>query len=130
MNEDPLQNWNSELATELRKSVLDGSYSMCSHTICPSLNLLKNSEEIHKTHTIPGPGVNFMSREYFKYTFGINKVDELAKFDKLPSRLTLSFDQSCNLKCPSCRNSIVPNDDVDSEQYKIKKNILDIPCTI
>ena len=126
MNEDPLKNWNSELATELRKSVLDGSYSMCSHTICPSLNLLKNSEQIHKTRTIPGPGVNFMSREYFKYTFGINKVDELAKFDKLPSRLTLSFDQSCNLKCPSCRNSIVPNDDVDSEQYKIKKNMLDM----
>lgn len=125
MNEDLLQNWNSELAYKLRASVLDGSYSMCDHKICPSLNNLITSEKIHRTHTIPGPGVNFMKRDYFKDKFGIGSVEELANFDRLPGRLTLSFDQSCNLKCPSCRSGIVPNDDVDSEQYKIKKNMLD-----
>lgn len=126
MNEDLLSNWNSQAAYDLRKSVLDGSYSLCDHKICPSLALVKNLEEVHTTPTISEQSVNFMSRAYFKKIFGIDSVDDLAKFDKLPSRLTLSFDKSCNLKCPSCRHSIIPNDDVDSEQYQIKKNMLDI----
>jgi sulfatase maturation enzyme AslB (radical SAM superfamily) len=126
IDEDLVGNWKSQLAQDLRRTVLDGSYSMCDHELCPSLSMVKNSETPYTSNFIPGPGVNFLKRSHFKDRFGIGTADEIAKFDKLPARLTLSFDSSCNLKCPSCRNSIIPNDDVDSEQYKIKKYMMDM----
>lgn len=109
--EDLKSNWFSKEAQNVRRSVLDGSYSHCNHKICPSLSQLINTGEQPK---------NFITQEEFKDRFG-----DVEKFDKLPKQILFGFDTSCNLKCPSCREKFVPNDDPQSDEFKIKKFILE-----
>ena len=35
-----MQAWTSNAAVDIRKSVLDGTYKYCDHSVCPSLSLL------------------------------------------------------------------------------------------
>jgi hypothetical protein len=47
-NEDGTLNydvWNSDTANEIRKSIMDGSYSHCSKTACPHLSTLINTKK-------------------------------------------------------------------------------------
>jgi MoaA/NifB/PqqE/SkfB family radical SAM enzyme len=111
-----LNNWESNIAQDIRRSVIDGTYDHCDHKVCPSLSeLISTGNQPH----------NFITKEEFEKTTEIYSVDDLHKFKGKPEEILFGFDRSCNLKCPSCRDKLIPNDDVDSEDYKIKKFLLD-----
>lgn len=69
--------WNSPLAQDVRSSVLDGTFRYC--TRCPLL---------------PGPGGPLVEQA--------PSPRPSLRLDHIP-QLRLSYDQTCNLTCPSCR---------------------------
>lgn len=82
-------NWKSAKANDIRQSILDGSYSYCNENTCPKLTDLKRGitdSFIHKSAFAE------YSKKYIR---------------EFPTELRYSFDQSCNLKCPSCRVDFV-----------------------
>lgn len=86
---DPMkitENWQSEKADNIRRSMIDGSYKYCIESRCPKLTGLKE-----------GKSEGFMKKEEF-----LEKIDDFA-IDPFPKSVKFNFDQSCNLKCPSCR---------------------------
>jgi MoaA/NifB/PqqE/SkfB family radical SAM enzyme len=89
---DPMSietNWKSDIAEQVRESMLDGSYKFCIESRCPKLTGLKEG----KTH-------GFVNKEEFLKNRG--------KYDNgLPTTIKMNFDQSCNLKCPSCRTKFI-----------------------
>lgn len=97
-----VDNWNSELAQEIRNSVSDGSFKHCSKTNCPSLSTLIN------TGRESGP----INRK-INFTPDSNRTPKIVKF---------LFDNACNLACPSCRTNFIKN---DNEIYVSSKSILD-----
>lgn len=108
--ENLIENWFSPQAIDIRKSVTDGTYRHCDHKICPSLSQLINTGEKPK---------EFITIEEF------NEKYDLENYDGLPEQILFGFDRSCNLKCPSCRNELIPNNDLESNEHKIKKHLID-----
>lgn len=109
--DDIEQNWFSKTTADIRKSVTDGSYSHCNHKVCPSLSQLINTEQVP-------PNSSFIPIEEFHDTY------DLENFKGLPEQLLFGFDKSCNLRCPSCRSQLVPNDSVESTEHKHKLDLL------
>jgi hypothetical protein len=109
------ENWFSEKTNEIRKSVMDGSYRYCNHQICPKLNELINTDNVP---------VEFISRKELAKTYGIESEKDLINFNKPPQEILFGFDRSCNLKCPSCRINLIPNDEIESAEYKLKLKII------
>lgn len=112
-NED-IDIWNSELAQDIRQSVLDGNYKYCSKKFCPHLS------------TLLGTGENsgwFIEKDKLPHKdFDGYVVDGKAYIDTTPSSLNFAFDHSCNYKCPSCRLDVKM-----APSWKVKKinHILD-----
>jgi len=91
---DYLKNWFSDEAKEVRNSMLDGSFKSCSKEFCPHLNMLVNKGKV------TGP---------------IRPIEEFdaSNYNK-PKRIKLCIDRSCNLKCPTCREKLIPNTDLNT----------------
>ena len=119
-----LTNWHSDLANGVRKAVSDGSYSKCNHTVCPSLNELKNTQHNYTDETIYLHGMTFVRKDKIKDYFGIEDENDVNNFKNPPKSLMMGFDTSCNLKCPSCRTDLLPNPEEDSDNYNIMQNIM------
>lgn len=119
-----LTNWHSDLANDVRSAVLDGSYSKCNHTVCPSLNELKNTQHNYTDETIQLHGMTFIRKDKVKDYFDIEDETDVSNFKKPPKNLMMGFDRSCNLKCPSCRTDVIPNPETDSNEYNILQNIM------
>jgi hypothetical protein len=104
-NKTPIKNlWNSDEAIEIRKSVMDGSYKYCDKQQCPFLSKL-----ISLNTTIGGP-IEHIS----KLDSTIKEVydTQTGLMQRGPTLIQMSFDRSCNYKCPSCRvDMIVANSD-------------------
>lgn len=92
--------WNSEEAKDIRKSVSDGTYRHCSKTQCPYLAKLINLK-----------GVGDFRPIYKKEDLPKHIVDntnfETGEMKSGPFIVHMSFDKSCNYKCPSCRVSYI-----------------------
>lgn len=90
-NENSLSEiWASPKAQELRNTILDGSYSQCMKDWCPDIQgnrLPRNSEVDSKWQPL------IQGRAQVLY--------------KIPTSILLSYDESCNLSCPSCRTTQV-----------------------
>lgn len=83
----------------IKDSVLDGSYRYCNSSTCPLLNEIVNS------NTAPilfAPKAEFVNT--LQNTMSVQKV-------------SLNFDKSCNLQCPSCRTERIENFESSSVQY-------------
>jgi MoaA/NifB/PqqE/SkfB family radical SAM enzyme/tetratricopeptide (TPR) repeat protein len=79
--------WRSPQAQAIRASILDGSFRYCSPMTCwQRFNLPKKSEQPERFAQIEKIGVTG---------------------EQLPKHLNLSYDLSCNLSCPSCRNATI-----------------------
>lgn len=91
--------WNSSEVREIRASILDGSFRYCRKKECPRIanNTLPLKTEI--------------SNPYFKKIIQEN----LTLLPQKPNTLEISYDRSCNLSCPSCRNSYFM---LKGEEYK------------
>ena len=109
--ESPDAVWNSEQAQEIRRSVLDGDYSYCSRTLCPSIlnDALPRSEEV----TSPRLRRIIERRETF--------------LEDGPRLIALGHDSSCNLACPSCRVGIVMADKAQNERLDRARDRVVLP---
>ena len=109
--------WESKEATEIRKSVLDGSYKYCDKTQCPFLHQLITFGEVGNTDTL-----------YHKNEMPKNLKDRIESFNngivEPPRIIQFSFDRTCNLKCPSCRVDLIVESSEGIE--RIKKTIQEI----
>ena len=83
--------WNSEAAQEIRASILDGSFRHCRAAVCP----LIAGDSLPKRDEITDP-------------FQRDIIDRgLVRAERPPRFYNLSYDESCNLSCPSCRTKQV-----------------------
>jgi len=87
----PADVWNSRIAQEVRKSILDNSFKFCSKELCGFLKYkhLPAFEEV----------TNPFHKEI------ISK--QLIVLDKGPQTLVFKYDATCNLRCPSCRTNFI-----------------------
>jgi hypothetical protein len=106
--EDLMHNWQGPIASSIRTSVMDGSYSHCNHKVCPDLSQIINTGIVPK---------NFIKKEKFQKMLANG-------FKPEPEEVLFGFDRSCNLKCPSCRSEQVPNDDAESKDFQHKLFLL------
>ncbi|MFO1125762.1 MAG: SPASM domain-containing protein [Methylocystis sp.] len=74
--------WDSEVAREIRSSIVDKSFRYCNKLTCQS---------IANRALPPAPEC----------------APSVSGSDSPPSRLVLSHDNSCNLSCPSCRSELI-----------------------
>jgi hypothetical protein len=96
--------WNSGEAIDIRKSVMDGSYRYCDKTQCPFLSRLI---ALKKNTSGPIVHINDLNNEMKLYYDEQNGI-----VNRGPKIIQMSFDRSCNYKCPSCRvDMIVANSD-------------------
>ena len=115
-NSTPYDSWNSTEATDVRNSILDGSYKYCNNE-CPYLSEIERNDKvstlspIHHKSNIPAKLKSKISEH--------NQGTLLS-----PSAVIFSMDRSCNLKCPSCRLDLIMAD--SSKIRKVKKDIQDI----
>jgi len=99
-NKVPLKNlWNSDEAIDIRKSVSDGSYKYCDKTQCPFLaqlieRNLQSSGQIHHIDNVSENIKKHIDSDDFYMSSG-------------PKILQMSFDRTCNYKCPSCRVDMI-----------------------
>jgi MoaA/NifB/PqqE/SkfB family radical SAM enzyme len=113
--DDVMRNWTSPNAQNIRKSVLDGSYKYCNHTICPRLNELINTGK--KPYL-------FREIDEFRDIYNIHTEEDIINYKTPPEEILFGFDRSCNLKCPSCRVNLIPNDNLESPDHKAKIHLL------
>lgn len=113
-------NWQSSRAEDVRKSIIDGTYKYCIESRCPKLTGLKEN----KTD-------GFISRKEFN-----ERKNEFV--GALPRSLKFNFDQSCNLKCPSCRPHFINYEGYQRErteelisniENQLSNNLTHIECT-
>ena len=102
--------WNSQAAQDIRKSVTDGSYKYCDKKLCPHLNtLISTGKSTGMFARLDKPDVHSIKWEgeqqyFFPFcdTDGI-EIDSHSFVKSTPGSLNFTFDDSCNLQCPSCR---------------------------
>ena len=73
--------WHSEAANEVRRAILDGSFSRCRKNVCP--HIMNNTL----------PEIEASTLENLTYPF--------------PDHFSLCYDYICNLACPSCRKDFI-----------------------
>lgn len=85
--------WNSPIAQDIRRSILDGSYSYCSHT-CPYLNGDRVGRVYEKSE---------VTNPEHRYVIENN----LLVIPRGPKEVLPAYDATCNLACPGCRTDFV-----------------------
>lgn len=91
--------WNSNEAKDIRKSVTDGSYRYCDKNQCPYLSQLTN---LNTKSLGPIKHVSELQEGFFdSYNF------ESGEMKESPKVIHMSFDRTCNYKCPSCRVDMI-----------------------
>lgn len=83
--------WNSPKAQAIRESIHDGSYRFCKKMQCPWIQ----SGEVSTAEALAAES------EDWKDIVTTQKT----KIETGPEIVGLSYDRSCNLRCPSCRTS-------------------------
>lgn len=102
--------WNSQESQDIRQSILDGSYKYCDKELCPHLNtLLKTGHNTGMFARIDKPEldeIKYKGAQQFNFPFtdvdGV-LIEGEVEVKSTPGSLNFTFDDSCNLKCPSCR---------------------------
>lgn len=103
--------WNSEESNDIRKSIMDGSYKYCDKTQCPFLSKLislgdTSGGPIFQKNTLP---------PYIIDNYDVNT----GQMGTGPSIIQMSFDRTCNLKCPSCRVGLYVADKKKIEEVNL-----------
>lgn len=99
--------WNGEEAQEIRRSILDGSFRYCNYKRCAFL----------QTESGPVQKIEDVTDRDLKAA-----VDgERTVLPYGPKKIICTYDQSCNLSCPSCREDVI----VETEHEQKIVNIQD-----
>lgn len=85
--------WNGKAAQEIRRSILDGSFKYCNGARCPYL----------QTRTGPVTRVEDVTDDRLKAVI----ENDLTVLPYGPPKVICTYDQSCNLSCPSCRTKLI-----------------------
>lgn len=93
--------WNSDVAVEIRRSILDGDFSYCSRTQCSFITARK----LPRKSEITKPKL----RAYID--------GHVTRIAELPEMVELNHDPTCNLACPSCRTEIIAARAEEIDQY-------------
>ena len=105
--------WNSEHAENFRKSILDGTFKYCNKNTCPYI----------VSNTLPSKDDVLFGKHGDDYK---NIIEKNLLTSNYPKYISLSYDVSCNLSCPSCRKQIkFLNEKNNSEEYKFKQSLPD-----
>jgi sulfatase maturation enzyme AslB (radical SAM superfamily) len=102
--------WNSENFKEIRSSIIDGSFKHCISSRCPEI----------QSNALP-------DRDILTDPWLLDIINnEKTELKKGPTLLNLSYDQTCNLACPSCRTDFISSNDPESQELfdKIGKEVL------
>jgi MoaA/NifB/PqqE/SkfB family radical SAM enzyme len=92
--------WNSPRAQQIRASILDGSFRYCDENRCPYLQT--ETGPVQETKHVTDPDLLAAIRE------------QRTVLPYGPRKVICTYDQSCNLSCPSCRAGVIvetPNRD-------------------
>ena len=103
--------WKSEAIQEIRATILDGSFRKCRHANCPFI----------AAGTLP-------KRDEITDPFYRDVIDRgLTLCDRGPTFFNLSYDDSCNLTCPSCRTEYVSvtSGPAYDERARIQARVID-----
>ncbi len=96
--------WTNETAREIRSSVIDGTFKHCNE-YCPYLG----------DETMPESPVEWVDdEEYHELQLAVQYPD---LYQAAPKTINLAYDRSCNLRCPSCRDEIILNQDDENTEY-------------
>ena len=101
--------WNSEKAQEIRRSILDGSFKYCNRSRCAYLQ------------SVSGPVEKVEDVKYENLKEVIEK--KLTVLPYGPKKIICTYDQSCNISCPSCRKEIIIENKNKQEILKIQNKI-------
>jgi len=101
--------WNSENAKNFRMSVLEGTYDYCKYDFCPLLQ----SDSLPKISEIEDSVIVDMIK---------NKQVEIPVIKKI----YIGIDETCNLKCPTCRDNYIHlNEEEIEASFKIARSLLE-----
>lgn len=106
--------YNSEKAKLIRESVLDGSFAFCDPKRCHflQLGLLPKKDDILSSRSMTWNHTEVSTpeiRDILKYNITMGFT---------PKFYQLSYDESCNISCPSCRSKVIRLDKGDDFQKK------------
>ena len=104
------EGWFSEKSDAIRASMLDGSFRYCDHKVCPEISAVLAGEEEDR----------YNNSAYLKL-----KEEWTPPETPMVEHILYGQDRSCNLRCPSCRLNVIPNDKIDSPEHLRKQAIQD-----
>lgn len=91
----------SNLASKIRQSIIDGSYTYCNENLCGILG----NNGLNTIDTVP-PNIKSL-------------LDDPTKFE-MPHHISFAGDETCNLSCPSCRTKVIKTPkEQQAEQLRI-----------
>jgi wyosine [tRNA(Phe)-imidazoG37] synthetase (radical SAM superfamily) len=88
--DQPDKLWNSLAAQQMRKQILDGSFSGCRSDVCQFIR----SKTLPLRKDMTGPTADIIATDRTELATG-------------PETVKLAHDDSCNLSCPSCRTHMI-----------------------
>lgn len=101
--------WNGGVIKEIRKSMIESTFSHCNKELCPEIQ----SKTIHDKRFMYSP----VYRSYLDFKDGEVPFG--------PKIIYFSEDRTCNLSCPSCRTDYITLSDADSDDIiSIRENVL------
>jgi len=101
--------WNGERAQEVRRSILDGSFRYCDHSVCPFLQTRVSPVQRRSEVT------DARLREVI--------ASGATRLEWGPQVVNCSYDRSCNLACPSCRDELIVEQDESAEILAIQEKV-------
>jgi wyosine [tRNA(Phe)-imidazoG37] synthetase (radical SAM superfamily) len=94
--------WNSEILQKIRQSILDGTYEYCNRHQCVYYN--NHEYYLYTRDDLEGLAIKHLKKyqPWIKYI-----LEGKTYLDILPANYNLAYDETCNLKCPSCRSDSI-----------------------
>lgn len=103
--------WNGEIAQEIRRSILDGSFKYCDQTVCPNFQSISGYVQRLESVT-DGELKNIIENNDTMLPHG-------------PRDIHCGFDRSCNLSCPTCRTRIIVESANEREILNVQSRLED-----
>lgn len=113
--------WNSPIAQELRRSVLEGDFRYCSRLSCPAIQ----AGRLPSRAELAGPAARNEGRERARTRDDVTAG--AVKLSRGPDFVNLSHDRSCNLSCPSCRTRTIIAKSSEQEKLDIVRDRVVLP---
>lgn len=96
--------WNSPMAQLVRASIFDGTYRYCNKLTCPT---------IQGNRLVSGAEMAERSEEWSAVI-----AEKRVAMQRGPLYVTLAYDRTCNLSCPSCRPNRFAADQATRERFE------------